>query len=77
MGTQLGETGCTMSIAEFFACNLALRASPCTGGMLGMDHPECEAMSQCIRAAFQAAAAQQSSAPAESEPPQGEGAPAQ
>ncbi len=72
MGAQLGETGCTMSIGEFFACNLALRASPCSGGMLGMDHPECEAKSACIRAAFQAASAQQSTAPAESAPADGE-----
>lgn len=64
MAGQFAQAGCTLNVAEFFACQLAIRADPCGGGPFGANHAECEAMSECIRASFaQAQAAQATQAP--------------
>jgi hypothetical protein len=62
MANQLAQAQCTMNLAEYMACLLAMRADPCGAGPFGTNAPECEAMTTCIRAAFAAAAAQQGGA---------------
>ncbi|MBX7196219.1 MAG: hypothetical protein K1X94_29455 [Sandaracinaceae bacterium] len=55
MVTQLGQAQCSMTVAEYMGCLLAMRADPCGAGPFGSNAPECEAMTGCIRAAFAAA----------------------
>ena len=66
MANQLAQAQCTMNLAEYMACLLAMRADPCGAGPFGTNAPECEAMTTCIRASFAAAQggqAQEESAP--------------
>jgi hypothetical protein len=55
MANQLAQAQCTMNLAEYMACLLAMRADPCGAGPFGTNAPECEAMTTCIRASFAAA----------------------
>lgn len=66
LAAQFAEAQCSLNVAEFFACQLAIRADPCGGGAFGANHAECEAMTDCIRASFaRAQAAQSAQVPAE------------
>ena len=67
MAAQFAQAPCSLNVAEFFACQLAVRADPCGGGAFGANHAECEAMTECIRASF--AQAQAAQAPASEETP--------
>lgn len=54
MSQQVG-TSCTLNMGELIACQLALRARPCDGGLLGGNLAECETFAGCIAEALQAA----------------------
>ncbi len=61
MAGQFAQVSCSLNVAEYSACLLAIRADPCGSGAFGANAPECEAMTECLRVAFAAAAAAQSS----------------